>query len=221
MLLSSLSPVDLIYLGVAVLVIRFLVSLINSPSLFIPGPALARFTNLWYLWQMKRGDFHHTNIKLHKTSGKYLLKTPLITHSNVITITGNIIRIAPNYYSISDSSAVRTIYGHGTKFEKSEWYDAWNFSTDTSLTNLFSERTSKKHAEGRKKVASMYSMTSLVAYEPFVDNCIEIFKQRLDEFSTEGRCVDMAHWLQCYAFDVIGEITVYPSILIFQMWKPR
>jgi hypothetical protein len=51
-------------------------------------------------------------------------------------------------------------------------------------------------------------MTSLMAYEPFVDNCIEIFKQRLDESSKEGAWIDMAHWFQCYAFDVIGEITV-------------
>ncbi|KAK4908910.1 hypothetical protein LTR66_017526 [Elasticomyces elasticus] len=53
----------------------------------------------------------------------------------------------------------------------------------------------------------MYSMTSLVSYEPLVDNCIEIFKKRLHEISSYGRSIDMAHWMQCYAFDVIGEIT--------------
>ncbi|KAJ5353128.1 cytochrome P450 pisatin demethylase [Penicillium brevicompactum] len=159
-----------------------------SPSFLIPGPILARFTNVWYLWQMKRGDFHHTNIRLHQENG-------------------SIVRIAPNYYSISDPSAIKTIYGHGSKFEKSEWYDAWNFGPTSGFTNLFSERSSKKHAEDRRKVASMYSMTSLVSYEPLVDNCIEIFKKRLHEISTYGRSIDMAHWMQCYAFDVIGEIT--------------
>jgi hypothetical protein len=46
MFLSSISLVDLIYLGVAVLLIRFLISLRNSPAFIIPGPALARVTNL-------------------------------------------------------------------------------------------------------------------------------------------------------------------------------
>ncbi|CAG7921611.1 unnamed protein product [Penicillium olsonii] len=187
-MLLSLSPINLIFVGIAALVIRFLITLVKSPSLSIPGPFLGRFTNLWYLWQMKRGDFHHTNIKLHEKNGK-------------------IVRIAPNQYSISDAAALKTIYGHGAKFEKSDWYDAWNFGAAPGLTNLFSERNSKKHAESRRKVASMYSMTSLVSYEPSVDNCIEIFKQRLLEFSEQGSTIDMAHWMQCYAFDVIGEIT--------------
>ncbi|KAJ5588333.1 cytochrome P450 pisatin demethylase [Penicillium hordei] len=121
--------------------------------------------------------------------------------------TGPIVRVAPNWYSVSDPTATKLIYGHGSKYQKSDWYDAWNFSSDLSLTNLFSERSSKKHAEDRKKVASLYSMTSLVAYEPFVDDCIEIFKQRLDEFAMKGQMIDMGHWLQCYAFDVIGKIT--------------
>lgn len=206
-MLLSISFTNLVCLGIACLVIRFLATLIKSPSLLIPGPVLARFTNLWYLWQMKRGDFHHTNIRLHQENGK---PSPVVSPgcSKHNDMTGSIVRIAPNYYSISDSAAVKTIYGHGSKFEKSEWYDAWNFGPTSGLTNLFSERNPKKHAEDRRKVASMYSMTSLVSYEPLVDNCIEIFKKRLHEISTHGRSIDMAHWMQCYAFDVIGEITV-------------
>ncbi|KAL4908288.1 hypothetical protein BDW74DRAFT_99249 [Aspergillus multicolor] len=188
MLSSLLSPPALAGIAVVALILRFIVLLFRGPSLSIPGPILARFTNAWYLWQMRRGDFHHTNIKLHQVNGP-------------------IVRIAPEYFSISDPSAVKAIYGHGTKFTKSEWYDAWNFSTDPNQTNLFSERVPKRHAESRKKVASMYAMSSLVAYEPFVDNCINVFKQRLDEFAVQGKVIDFAHWLQCYAFDVIGEIT--------------
>lgn len=35
----------------------------------IPGPFLARFTRLWYLRQMTRGDFQYTNIRLHRDHG--------------------------------------------------------------------------------------------------------------------------------------------------------
>ncbi|KAJ5294898.1 cytochrome P450 pisatin demethylase [Penicillium antarcticum] len=192
--LSTLTPV-----GIAALILRLIVSIIRFPArLYLPGPALSRFTNLWYLWQMKRDCIKNMASKVLLTS---------LPHTYSYVPTGPIVRVAPNFYSISDHTATKLIYGHGSKYQKSDWYDAWNFSGDLSKTNLFSERSSKKHADERKKVASLYSMTSLVAYEPFVDNCIEILKQRLDEFASTGRLIDMGHWLQCYAFDVIGKIT--------------
>jgi cytochrome P450 len=49
-------------------------------------------------------------------------------------------------------------------------------------------------------------MTSLVSYEPFVDQASDLFSQRLDE-AADGAPIDMGHWFQCYAFDVIGLIT--------------
>lgn len=50
-------------------------------------------------------------------------------------------------------------------------------------------------------------MSALVTYEPYVDDCARILCQRLDEMARVGSALDMAHWFQCYAFDVIGEIT--------------
>ena len=56
-------------------------------------------------------------------------------------------------------------------------------------------------------VASGFSMTALLEMETFVSNCVKVFEQRLDEFVKTNRSMDLGHWLQCYAFDVIGEIT--------------
>ena len=50
-------------------------------------------------------------------------------------------------------------------------------------------------------------MSSLVTYESYVDSCTDILEQRLREFASNGDTVDMMKWLQCYAFDVIGDIT--------------
>ncbi|KAJ8109186.1 hypothetical protein ONZ43_g6203 [Nemania bipapillata] len=105
---------------------------------------------------------------------------------------------------ISDPEALNTIYGHGTRFAKSSWYDAW---VPPNGWNLFGDRSIQRHANTRRQLQSTYSMTSLVSYEPYVDECTEIFSQRLSEMSTAGTLVDMGHWLQCYAFDVIGQIT--------------
>lgn len=50
-------------------------------------------------------------------------------------------------------------------------------------------------------------MSSLVHYEPFVDDCAEIFNRRLNEFTGSKKPLNLGHWFQCYAFDVIGNIT--------------
>lgn len=50
-------------------------------------------------------------------------------------------------------------------------------------------------------------MTSLVHYEPFVDHCADLFVERLNDFAKNGDILDLGYWFQCYAFDVIGNIT--------------
>jgi cytochrome P450 len=54
----------------------------------------------------------------------------------------------------------------------------------------------------------MYSMTSLKAYEPFVDSVNATFIDKLKGFAASGQSFDLFTWMQFYAFDVIGEITI-------------
>lgn len=84
---------SMIYLGYGVL------QAILDPLRHIPGPLIARFTRLWYVWQIYKGRVHYTNIDLHK---KY----------------GPIVRLAPKFYSIDDVEAAKTVYGNGTRFVK-------------------------------------------------------------------------------------------------------
>jgi len=51
-------------------------------------------------------------------------------------------------------------------------------------------------------------MTTLVTLEPFINDCTDILRTRFDEFAKAAETIDLPHWLQCYAFDVIGNITV-------------
>lgn len=73
--------------------------------------------------------------------------------------------------------------------------------------SLFGDRAVKRHAENRKQYQAAYSMSSLTRYEPMVDDCVGIFAQRLRELASTTITIDMRHWLQCYAFDVISQIT--------------
>jgi cytochrome P450 len=52
-------------------------------------------------------------------------------------------------------------------------------------------------------------MSTLVHYEFFVDECADLFAQRLTEMARADihAPIDIRHWFQCYAFDVIGMIT--------------
>lgn len=158
---------------------------LSAPDRALPGPWVARFTKLWYLHQVRTGTFHHTNITLHE---KY----------------GPIVRVAPGWYSISDPD--KSVYGIGSKFAKSDWYDGWKHPSSSRWT-VFTLRDIKKHGEERRKFQALYSLSALLSYESYVDHCVDIFKQRMSEFTSSGQTIELAHWLQCYAFDVIGEIT--------------
>jgi hypothetical protein len=46
-----------------------------------------------------------------------------------------------------------------------------------------------------------------VSYEPFVNRCVDLFVDRLLEFSRTAQEIDFLYWMQCYTFDVIGCIT--------------
>jgi cytochrome P450 len=183
--------IQTVLFGILALVVArvavFLYQSLTSPLRKIPGPFWTRFTRLWFFNRVRLGKFEHDNIALHQ---KY----------------GAIVRVAPDMYSINSPDAVKQVYGIGTKFTKSDWYEGWKHPSPDRWT-LFPDRDMNRHAETRKRFQGMYSMSSLVSYEGYVDECAKIFGQRLTEFSEKGDVIDMGHWFQCYAFDVIGDIT--------------
>jgi hypothetical protein len=102
-------PIILLYAITALGIVRLLFILYQSftSSLRnIPGPWQTRITKLWFFNRVRLGQFEHDNIALHR---KY----------------GNVVRIAPDHYSIDDPDAIKQIYGIGSKFPKSEWYEGW------------------------------------------------------------------------------------------------
>lgn len=172
--------IAILYYGVSLIWTFF-----ASPLRALPGPWAGRLSRLWYFRRVRVGHFHHENIALHE---KY----------------GPVVRVAPDYVSIS--SPEKTIYGIGSKFPKGDWYQGWKHPSPDRWT-LFPDQDSKRHAETRKRFQGLYSMSSLLSYEVYVDECIDIFLNKLGQFARSGTTLDLVHWFQCYAFDVIGEIT--------------
>ena len=99
--------------------------------------------------------------------------------------------------------------GHRTHADgghQAAWYRASAGRQD--VHDLFTDRDEKRHSIHRRKVAALYSMTNLLQFEPFVGECTEIMMTKIKIFARSGQSFNLQHWLQCYAFDVIGLITV-------------
>ncbi|KAI3319510.1 cytochrome P450 [Xylariaceae sp. AK1471] len=165
--------------------LRWLTRPLLSPLRSIPGPFFARWTDAWYFWRVSKGHFEADNLALHRHYG-------------------TIVRYGPNRYSISDPGASSTIYDLGSRFAKSSWYSTW---ANPDAWSIFADQSIERHARNRRQFQSTYSMTALVDYEPYVDQCGDLIAQRLTQMADAGRQLDMGHWFQCYAFDVIGLIT--------------
>ncbi|KAJ5365242.1 cytochrome P450 [Penicillium concentricum] len=180
----------------AVLVISLLVlfafvqTIITSLKLglrSIPGPFIARFSPLYRAWKIAKGNAPEFYLQLHSQYG-------------------HIVRTGPNTVDISDPKAIPTIYGISSKFLKSPFYETLNPSYENeTMPSMFSVRDPVQHQALRRPVAQKFSMSSIKALEPLVDECTKIFIDSMRDF--EGQCVDLGVWLQWYAFDVIGAIT--------------
>ena len=114
----------------------------------------------------------------------------------------------PGYFTIEDPEAHKIVYGRANSWIKGEFYRAWHVGPSPELTNLFAARDPVHHAEMRRKVASMYSMSSMVSYESYVDHCIELLYQQLEKSAAKKTAINLGRWLQYFAFDAISMITV-------------
>jgi benzoate 4-monooxygenase len=155
----------------------------------IPSPFPASFTNLWLLYQCRRGRRYLAVDALHKKYGK-------------------LVRIQPHHISIADASAIPIIYGHGNGLLKSEYYDAFV----SIRRGLFNTRDRAEHTRKRKTVSHVFSAKSVGAFEKFMHGNLEEMVRQWD-----GRCegveggegwyeMDALHWFNYLAFDVIGDL---------------
>lgn len=83
----------------AIVTIRLITNRYKRGLRDIPGPLLAKYTRLWKLHSVWKGDHHHTAIDLHKRYGA-------------------LVRIGPNHISVGDPNAIPIIYGLNKGFTK-------------------------------------------------------------------------------------------------------
>jgi len=80
---------------------------------------------------------------------------------------------------------------------------------------LFTIRSISYHTAQRRKYAASYSVSTLIGYEGFVDECGRILSQRFEELSGSNLVINLGEWMQYYALDVIRAITVCAHLYCF------
>lgn len=168
----------------------------------IPGPFLAKFSDIWLGWVSSRG--HRSDIvhELHKKHG------PLV-------------RLAPNHVSVADPDALQVVYAHGNGSLKSNFYDAF-----VSIhRGLFNTRDRAQHTRKRKIVSHIFSPKSVLEFEPIAQSYVAQLFQQWDHlydsvlegksgddgeggwYGRDGRLwFDCLPWYNYLAFDIIGDL---------------
>lgn len=82
------------------------------------------------------------------------------------------------------------------------------FDADEQTCNsMFTIITDKTHAERRRIISHVYSLSNVLRSEKYLDRCSELFLHHLREYAEKPDSVmDLGKWLHMYAFDVVGEL---------------
>ncbi|KAM0286509.1 hypothetical protein ACHAQH_000937 [Verticillium albo-atrum] len=157
----------------------------------IPGPLVARLSNVWLFSTARRGKRF---MLVHEAHQKY----------------GPVLRVQPNHISINNDEAIQAIYGHGNGFLKANFYDAFV----SIRRGLFNTRSRTEHSRKRKIVSHTFSAKSIGQFEPYIHHNLELFVKKWDQLaarsantSPDGSVhLDCLDWFNYIAFDVIGDL---------------
>jgi hypothetical protein len=152
-----------------------------DPLSRIPGPKLYAFTK-WRLAKDDWGRRTHTIHALHKLYGPVVRISPTEVHFNSIT-------------------ALRTIYGAGSGFERNGFYAMFNVY---GKRNLFTFASVADHAKRKRLLAHAYSKSTILKGHPadIVGNKIRHFLD-LVERTPRTQGIEIFAALHYYAIDVI------------------
>ncbi|CAO1620198.1 unnamed protein product [Sympodiomycopsis kandeliae] len=127
---------------------------------------------------------------------------------------GPVVRIAPDQIDFCSASAVRQIYGHGSKYLKPKrFYDG--FVVVKNRPSIFSDTDPHSHSARRRAVSAAYALNYLVKLEECVDPLVDLLIKRIymsmKEIQDEKDCffqttLDMTKVLHFMAMDAVGEL---------------
>lgn len=62
--------------------------------------------------------------------------------------------------------------------------------------DLFTQKNERKHSERRRLVNNLYSLSSVLESEKYIDSCSNVFFEAMNDFADEGKSVNIGDWFQ-------------------------
>ncbi|CAO2649937.1 Nn.00g012290.m01.CDS01 [Neocucurbitaria sp. VM-36] len=180
-------------LVIILLLSQYALAYLRSPLKKIPGPVLAKFSNLWRFFDHYRQTHIETQKRLHE---KY----------------GDIVRLGPTTVSIADPSLIKTIYNTRGTFVKSDYYSVNDaLSNGHILQNIFSTRSNDFNARAKKPVQKLYGLQNAMQLESLMNDDVRVFCSELEsrfmQGDNKGKTCDIADWISYFAWDFLGHMT--------------
>ncbi|KAL8680910.1 MAG: hypothetical protein Q9186_002922 [Xanthomendoza sp. 1 TL-2023] len=177
---------------------------ILSPLKSIPGPFLARFSNLWQFFVYAQGKQFTVLQRLHNRYGP-------------------IVRVGPKHLSLNSPTLVKTVYSlRGEYVKVATLFDAWLTRQTQSdrycasdsksydghnIPVQFSTRDENHHTIMWRPIAKYYSLSHLLSFEAHIDDVIRTLQRRLLQDFCDGQKVgavcDMFKWLTFASWEVV------------------
>ncbi|KAF2170959.1 hypothetical protein M409DRAFT_51199 [Zasmidium cellare ATCC 36951] len=155
----------------------------------IPGPVVAKFSNIWVALGARNGKKFAWVDWAHR---KY----------------GPVVRIGFNHVSIAQPEGLQTVYAHGNGFLKDHFYEAFV----SGVPGVFNVRDRVEHTRKRKIIAHAFSPGAVHAFETHMaDNLRRWIRQldRIASYPTKSNGfaqINMMPWCTYIAFDIIGDL---------------
>ncbi|KAJ2994051.1 hypothetical protein NUW58_g1654 [Xylaria curta] len=157
----------------------------------IPGPTLAKTSELWRTSRYFAGNWHEDIRQLHRQYG-------------------GVVRIAPNEVSVADPDLPNTVYGITQGTGKTKAYNTWqafggyrwiialfpNFS-------MFPEQDKEVHRALRARVSNIYTIQSFVTMEEKATPVYQDVLRSLDKLAQSGAEIDFAAWANLFTYDIV------------------
>ena len=176
--------ITLIYslLLTSLLLYRLCDALFLNPIARIPGPKTFALSK----WRLAYEDYKSTRTR-----------TLLALHREY----GPVVRVGPNEVSFNSTSALRTIYGAGSGFERTQIYHMFEVY---GRKNMFSFASVREHAGRKKMLAHAYAKSVILKGDAaaMIENKVRLY---IDLLEREGRVSDVFRSLHYFSLDTVTQ----------------
>ncbi|KIV89667.1 hypothetical protein PV10_07052 [Exophiala mesophila] len=176
----------------------------------IPGPWHARYMNVWMAYKAWRYASAENRYAFYK---------------DLQTRYGDVVRTGPQTVVVLDPAAVPAIYGVCARLNKGPAYNAFRLGGENRSLLTISDETT--HAKYKRLVSNAFSMSSMKAYEPHVDEMVGKFVGVLDKFATTEECIASMsspksllgmHWVFSTEMMRVQEVATYSAPVSQMPW---